>query len=79
MKRRHRQRTKPYKHKGSSPSAAIIGGAIMLGFVGGVGSAFLPSSSSSAPVAEEESWRPQGAVPPQSYMSAADLGSGLID
>lgn len=45
----------------------------MLGFVGGVGSALLPSSSSSAPVAEEEAWRPQAAAAPQSYMSAADL------
>jgi len=73
MNQRYRHRAKAYRQKGSSPSVAIIGGAIMLGFVGGVGSALLPSSSSNAPVAEEESWRPQGTVASQSYMSAADL------
>ncbi len=73
MNQRYRHRAKAYRQKGSSPSVAIIGGAIMLGFVGGVGSALLPSSSSNAPVAEEESWRSQGAVASQSYMSAADL------
>ena len=73
MNRHHRRHTRPYRHKGSFPSVAIIGGAIILGLVGGVGSALLPSSSSNAPVAEEEPWRPQGAVAPQSYMSPADL------
>ncbi|WP_327197324.1 excalibur calcium-binding domain-containing protein [Sphingobium yanoikuyae] len=73
MNRHHRQRTKSYRRKGSYPSVAIIGGAIMLGFVGGVGSALLPSSSSNTPVVEEEPWRQHDTVASQSYMSAADL------
>lgn len=73
MNRHHRRHTKPYRQKGRSPSIAIICGAITLGFVGGVGSALLPSSSSNVPIAEEESWRPQGKIASQSYMSAAEL------
>ncbi len=74
MKRHHHRHAKHRRQKGSPLSIAIIGVAIVIGSFGGVGSSPLPSSSSSPPIAEEDSRRPQGSVASQSYISAADVG-----
>lgn len=73
MKRHHHWHAKHRRQKGSPLSIAIIGVAIVIGSFGGVGSSRLPSSSSSPPIAEEDSRRPQGSVASQSYISAADV------